>query len=281
MTELQALAESRAALTRVTSDLAEAWKERDGLQDRLHDVQAELDDMRQAWSVLDEPGENIRGTHTAAEVAQMFRERLVSARAQLAAVTAERDEALLNCKRIDEAEFMRRIDERLAGREVSDVALTPLGNMLVGMRSRLASSQAAAERAAGEARAEAMNEVMPENIGLTRSLDELHDRLADCSSCCDGDTDAGGNELHEEKCAVGRSMAFIEGVLQAVSDGHKAWFAEHDARVRRAALEEADGAIRKAFDEWSEVDDRERVFLHHVQDYVRSLATPEPKPVGR
>jgi hypothetical protein len=73
---------------------------------------------------------------------------------------------------------------------------------------------------------------MEENIGLTRALDDLSEKLSDCNSCCDGDTDAGGNDVHEHTCSVGRAMAFIAEVLAAVSDGQKKWLAEHDARAR-------------------------------------------------
>lgn len=70
----------------------------------------------------------------------VVQERYDALKAEVARLTAERDEALLNCKRIDEAEFLRRAEAF----DVSGGAhLTPLGNMLLGMRSDLAAERAA------------------------------------------------------------------------------------------------------------------------------------------
>jgi hypothetical protein len=50
---------------------------------------------------------------------------------QLAEVTAERDQALLNSRAIDEAEFLRRVNATVSERGAS--SLTPLGKILTGV----------------------------------------------------------------------------------------------------------------------------------------------------
>lgn len=98
------------------------------------EARAEADDFRRAWAILDEPGENIRGTRTAAEVAQALRDRLESVRAQLAAVTAQ-ERRLFTC---NDCAFS------------FDACHTNADGSLTCPVCELAESQAAAERAAGE-----------------------------------------------------------------------------------------------------------------------------------
>lgn len=59
---------------------------------QLDAARAELDDMRRAWAILDEPGAELRHAHTATEAAQQFVARLAEARAtsQLHAEAAAR-----------------------------------------------------------------------------------------------------------------------------------------------------------------------------------------------
>lgn len=125
-------------------------------------------------------------------------------RARVAELERERDAALLNSKAIDEAEFMRRIDERLAGREVPDVCLTPLGKTLVGTR---------AERNALAAEVSALRDVLTAVLPYAVQFWRRGEQPASCIS-----------EAHALLDAPSSAAA----VLSA-----------RDEKVRRVALEEA------------------------------------------
>lgn len=270
----------------------------------------ELDDMRRAWAILDEPSENLRGTRTAAEVAQAFRALLTEARAAQQRAEAERDafleERAMGGIRVfsdsataTEAELVRAAN---AAREVAnrnkeiadanrrlrekaqadlarataerDEARAELTRVVV----RVVDAQAERDRALGEVAAlrEALAKVDAEHDHAT-----LCDRAAEWTTdvtpctCCMRDVDAALASTSLAAKYEARIRADERASWADPTKGGGAWLDERDTRVRAEARRAALVAAADRFEAMG-CTAAEEHGVRSAAEMLRELATTPP-----